>query len=157
MGAVVKGLLAVGLAVAAGVAVAGSYAALGGGSYEPTAVADPCTVREWRNPDDLETVLEQVVLSALDGAACTLGVAREDLVLALRSEDALDDFAAEHGVSRADTEAAIRDGLERAVDEAEAADALPESVASIARRAIEALEPWRLIDALEALRFLLPG
>jgi hypothetical protein len=157
VGAILTRALPIAAALAASVAVAGSYAALGGGSYEPTPVADPCTARAWRSPDDLDTVLEQVVLSALDGAACTLGVSREDLVLALRSEDALDGFASEHGVSRADAEAAIRDGLERAVDEAEAADALPESVASIARRAIEALEPWRLIDALEALRFLLPG
>ena len=151
-----KGLLAVGLALAASVAVAGSYAALGGGSYEPTPVADPCTVRDWRNPHDLETVLEQVVLSALDGAACTLGVSREELVLALRDEDAFEEFANDRGLSAEDAEAAIREGLERAIDEAEAADALPGFVSSLARRAIETLEPWRLIDALEDLQSLLP-
>jgi hypothetical protein len=43
-------------------ALVGSYAALGGGSYEPSPVANPCTVREWRNPGDLQAVLEQVVL-----------------------------------------------------------------------------------------------
>ena len=152
-----KAVVSIAAALAASAAVAGPYAALGGGSYEPRPVADPCTVREWRNPEDLQTVLEQVVLSALDGAACTLGVSREDLVLALRDEDALDEFASEHGLSSEDAKAAIRAGLERAVDEAEAADALPESVATFARRLIDTLEPWRLIDALEGLRFLLPS
>jgi hypothetical protein len=143
-------------ALAASALAVGSYAALGGGSYEPTPVADPCVVREWRNPDDLQTVLEQVVLSALDGAACTLGVSREDLVLALRDEDSLEKFADEHRISRADAEAAIQEGFERAVDDAQNAGALPSFAASLARRAIETLEPWRVVDALETLRAFLP-
>ena len=52
--------------------------------------------REWRKPGDLQAVLEQVALSALDGAACELGTSREELVLALRDEKSLDAFAAEH-------------------------------------------------------------
>jgi hypothetical protein len=145
------------LAVAASGLVVGTYAALGGASYEPTPVADPCVVREWRNPNDLESVLEQVALSALDGAACTLGVSREDLVLALKDEGSLDDFARQHGISRAEAETAVREGLERAVDDAQAAGALPDFVASLARRAIESVESWRLLDALQTLRSLLGG
>jgi hypothetical protein len=57
------------IAIAAVAAVVVPYAALGGGSYEPTPVADPCVKREWRKPGDLQAVLEQVALSALDGAA----------------------------------------------------------------------------------------
>lgn len=156
MGSNLKQALPLLAALAASALIAASYAALGGGSYEPTPLADPCVVREWRNPDDLSTVLEQVVLSALDGAACTLGVSREDLVLALRDEDSLDDFAADHGLSRADAEEAIRQGLERAVEDAQTAGVLPDVAASLARRAIETLEPWRLLDALETLQELLP-
>ena len=143
-------------AVAAGAVLVGSYAALGGGAYKPSPVANPCMVREWRNPGDVQAVLEQVALSALDGAACTLGVSREDLVLGLRNQKAFDDFASEHGFTPDDAKRAIRKGLERAVDDAEAADALPGFAASLARRAIETLEPWLLIDALETLRDLLP-
>ena len=61
------------VAIAAVAAVVVPYVALGGGSYEPTPVADPCVKREWRDPGDLQAVLEQVALSALDGAACELG------------------------------------------------------------------------------------
>ena len=133
------------------------YLALGGASYEPTPVADPCETREWRDPDDLGAVLEQVALSALDGAACELGVSREDLVLAVRNEDALDAFAAAHGISRADAEQAVRDGLERAVDDAEEAGALSGFVVSLVRRLVESVPPWLLLDALESLGGLLPG
>ena len=100
-------LVALGLVAA----VVVPYLALGGASYKPTAVADPCQTREWRNPGGLSASLEQIALSALDGVACDLGVSREDLVLALRSEDALNAFADEHGIERAEAEQAIRTGL----------------------------------------------
>lgn len=142
-------------ALGAVVAVLAPYLALGGASYEPTPVADPCVVRDWRDPGGVQTVLEQVALSALDGAACELGVSREDLVLAVRDEASLDAFAIEHGISRADAEQAVKNGLERALDDAEEADALPGLVVSVARRAVEALPPWLVLDALESLRGVL--
>ena len=49
---------------------------------------------------------------------------REELVLALGSESDLDRFAAKHGISREDAESAIRDGLVRAIDDAEQANAI---------------------------------
>ena len=143
-------------ALGAVVAVLVPYLALGGASYEPTPVADPCVVRDWRDPGGVQTVLEQVALSALDGAACELGVSREDLVLAVSDEASLDAFAIEHGISRADAERAVDNGLERALDDAEEADALPSFVASLARRAVEVLPPWLVLDALDSLRGLLP-
>jgi hypothetical protein len=144
------------LALAAVAAVLVPYAALGGGSYEPTPVADPCERREWRDPGGLQEVLEQVALTALDGAACDLGVAREDIVLAIRDEESLDEFAREHGISRAEAEVALEEGLERAVDEAEDAGDLSGVTASLVANAIESLPPWLVLDALAALRDLLP-
>jgi hypothetical protein len=138
------------------VAVLVPYLALGGASFEPTPVADPCVVRDWRDPGGVQTVLEQIALSALDGAACELGVSREDLVLAVSDEAALDAFAAEKGIARVDAERAVEKGLERAVDDAEEGEALPGFVASLARRAVEALPPWLVLDALESLAGLLP-
>jgi hypothetical protein len=143
------------VAIAAVAAVVVPYLALGGTSYEPTAVADPCVRREWRDPGDLQAVLEQIVLSALDGAACELGVTREELVLAVRDEASLDAFAAEHGLSRGDAERLVQDGLERAIDDAEQAGALPGLVESLVRRAAESLPPWLLLEALESLGGLL--
>jgi hypothetical protein len=144
------------LALGAVAAVVGPYAALGGGGFEPTPVADPCETRAWRDPGGLQEVLEQVALSALDGAACELGVSREDLVLAVRSEATLDDFADEHGLSRADAERAVADGLERAIDDAEEAGALPGFLAELARRAAGAVPPWLLLETLERLGSFLP-
>jgi hypothetical protein len=144
-------------AVGACAVLLATYAALGGATYEPAPVANPCAAREWRNPHGLQAALEQVVLSALDGAACSLGVSREELVLALRDRSSLHAFAARHGISQADAEEAVHKGLLRALADADAHDALPGFVSSLARRAIETIEPWRLIDVLESLRSLLGG
>ena len=144
------------VALASVAAVLVPYLALGGASYEPTPVADPCVQREWRDPGGLQEVLEQVALTALDGAACELGVAREDVVLAVRNEESLDEFAREHGISRADTETAVQEGLERAVDEAEEAGSLDGVVASLVANAVESLPPWLILDTLSRLRDFLP-
>lgn len=127
------------------------YLALGGASFEPTPVADPCLSREWRDPDDPQAVLEQIVLSTLDGAACELGATREDLVIAVKDEASLDAFAREQGLSRDDAERAVQDGLERAIGDAEEADALPGFAVSLLRRAVESLPPWLLLEAIESL------
>ena len=132
------------------------YIALGGLSYEPTPVADPCNERPWRDPGGFQAVLEQIVLSALDGAACDLGVSREELVLAVSDEESLDAFAAEHGISRSDAERAVEDGLERALDDADEADALPDFLLSLIRRAVDAAPPWLVLETLDELRDVLP-
>jgi hypothetical protein len=132
------------------------YLALGGASFEPTPVADPCATRDWRDPGDPAEVLEQIVLSALDGAACELGVSREELVLAVRDEEALEDFADEQGISREEAEQAVRDGMLRAVDDAEEAGAIGDTVAGFARRVVEEVPPWLVLETLENLEFLLP-
>jgi hypothetical protein len=152
----VRRALPVLVAIVAVAAVVVPYLALGGATFEPTPVADPCVTREWRDPGGLQEALEQVALSALDGAACDLGVTREDLVLAIRDEDALDAFAAAHGITRVDAERAVHDGLERAIDDAEDAGALPGLLAGFARRAADAVPPWLLLETLERLGGLLP-
>jgi hypothetical protein len=144
------------VALLAVAAVVVPYAALGGGSYEPTPVADPCVKREWRHPGDLQAVLEQVALSALDGTACELGTSREELVLALRDEASLDAFAAEHHITRAHAENALHDGLERSVAEAKAAGALSGFVDSLIACTVATLPPWLILETLERLRGFLP-
>jgi len=143
------------VAIAAVAAVIVPYLALGGASYEPTPASDPCKSRDWRDPGDLEAVLEQIVLSAFDGAACELDVSREELVLAVRDEVSLEAFASEHGLSRDDAEGAVQDGLERAIDDAEEAGALPGLAAALARRAIDSVPPWLLLESIETLGGLL--
>jgi hypothetical protein len=111
------------------------YLAAGGGSYEPTPVADPCEPREWTSPGDLEEVAQQFLLSALDGAACELGVSREDLAAGLATEETRQEFAAEQGIGDAELETAVRAGVVRAIDDAEAAGAVPGFVAGGLRAA----------------------
>ena len=145
------------VALVAVAAVLVPYAALGGASYAPTPLADPCRVREWRDPGGLGEALEQVALSGLDGAACELGVSREELVLALRDESSLDDFAAQRGLEREDAERAVKEGVLRSLDDAEKAGALPGFVAGLARRLLADVPSYLLLDALERLSGLLPG
>ena len=84
----------------AAVALVVAYLALGGASYAPAAVADPCAPREVRDPDGFGEVTEQIVLSAVDGAACELGVSREAVVLAFASDNSLERFAREQGIEQ---------------------------------------------------------
>jgi hypothetical protein len=133
------------------------YLALGGGSFAPTPVADPCQARERTEADGLGESIERIALQAVDAVACDLGVSREELVLALRSEDAFDAFAAENGIDRAEAEKAIRDGLVRAVDEAEQDGTLPGLIAPFVRRAAESVPPWLILETLERLGSFLPS
>jgi hypothetical protein len=144
-------------AAAVALALVGLYALLGGASYEPAKVADPCVQRPWRDPEGTAEGIEQVVLSALDGAACSLGASREELVLALRSTDALDDFASEHGLDEDEVEDAVRDGIVRSVDEAEDADVIGGTTATVLRGAAERLPFGLVLDLVRGLSGLIPG
>lgn len=137
----------VGVAIAAATALVALYLALGGGSYEPTPVADPCAHRPWRNPHGVEESAQQFALSALDGAACKLGVSRETLALALATPESRKEFAATYGIGDAELEAAVRAGVVRGIDDAEAAGALSPLVAT-GLRAIAARLP---VDEAAAL------
>ena len=132
------------------------YVALGGGSFEPTPVADPCEAQERADAEGLGETIEKIALVAVDGVACGLGVSREDLVLALRSEAALAAFSDEQGLDRDELEGAITDGLVRAVDDAAEAGSLPSFVAPLVRRAAEGVPPWLILETLERLGSFLP-
>ena len=107
--------------VAVGVAAAlvAAYVALGGTSYEPTPVANPCAPRPARAVEGTGERIELVLLAAADRTACRLGVSREELVLALRSVADLDALARKEGRSRDELEEALRAGLLGAVAEGE--------------------------------------
>ncbi len=143
---------AVALAAAAAVALVVVYLALGGASYAPAKVANPCAHREWRNPKGLDKVAEQIVLSALDGAACKLGVSREEIVLAFAGRDSLKRFTREHGISERELEELVRSGLLRAVDDAERAGAINATVADLLRGVARRIPVGGLLDLLGQLR-----
>ncbi|MEJ7825198.1 MAG: MFS transporter [Solirubrobacteraceae bacterium] len=86
-----------------------AYVALGGASYGPSAVADPCAQRA--RPDVERT--QRAALATFDGTACELGTSREALVLALL------DGKPPPGVSNDRLVEAIGKGIDRAEREGE--------------------------------------
>jgi MFS family permease len=96
-------------ACAIATALVAAYVALGGASYGPTPVADPCAPRE--RPVDDKT--QRVALATIDGTACALGRGREELLLALLDGKRPD------GVSDGELSGALVKGIDRAEDEGE--------------------------------------
>ena len=144
-------------AIAVSAALVLAYAALGGGRYTATPVANPCTPREWRSPHGLEETIEQIALSTADGAACDLGVSREELVLALGSQSDLDRFADKHGLSHDEAEDAVRQGLVRAVHDAERAGAIGGRTAGALRGIADHLPMGIVLAVLRGASSLLPS
>jgi hypothetical protein len=142
---------AIAWSTAAAVALVVAFLALGGASYAPAQVADPCATRDWRDPEGVEEVAEQIALSGLDGAACELGVSREEMVLALANSESRERFAQEHGITNERLEQLVRDGLLRAVDDAEQAGALNPTIADLLRGIARNVPVDELLNLLERL------
>ena len=157
-GARANGTLAlIGAALAASVALIAVYLAMGGSSYEPTPVQDPCEPREWREPDGLEETAEQFTLSALDGAACELQVSRETLAVALATEASRQEFADAYGISDQALEDAVRAGVARGIDDAEEAGAIPPLIAGGLKEVAGRLPVDEAIGLIEDGRELFSG
>lgn len=136
--------------VAVSVAVLGGYAALGGGSYEPAAVADPCEARAIGDPEGIDEVVQQIALSALDGAACELRVTREDLLAALADPDVRPRFLDERRVSDETLESTVRAGLERAYDDAVATGQVDGIEALLLGEAVERAPVALIVDIAQS-------
>ncbi len=96
--------------------VLGVQLANGGGTFEPLQPADPCVEREVSSEaDGIDGLTEQLVLLGLDGAACRLGVSREELTLELAQSDDPTDEQID----------ALHDGLQDAVRRMEEDGTLP--------------------------------
>jgi hypothetical protein len=134
-----------------------AYLAAGGSDYAPAKTQDPCKHREWRNPEGLQEIAQQFSLSALDGAACKLGVSRETLAQALATEDSRQAFLDRYDISDAELARAIRAGLLRAIDDAEEAGALSPVLAGPLRQAIGAIPLDRAIELVTDARSLFEG
>ena len=134
--------------VAAVLLLVGAYLAAGGSSYEPAKTQDPCKHRPWRNPEGLQEIVQQFTLSALDGAACKLGVSRETLARALATPESRERFTRRYGISDAELARAVRAGLVRAVDDAEEAGALSPLIAGPLRSGLREIPLERAIELI---------
>jgi len=150
-----RGAFLVCCAVVASLALVGAYLAAGGSSYSPAKVQDPCQERPWRNPEGLEQIAEQFSLSALDGAACELGVSRETLARALATPESRERFTERYGISDAELARAVRAGLLRAVDDAERAGALSPLLAGPLRAGLRQIPLEQAIELINDARSLL--
>lgn len=155
MGGQSGGFLLVGAAIAASLALVLAYLAAGGSSYEPAQVQDPCQPRPWRDPEGLEQIAEQFSLSALDGAACELGVTRETLARALATPASRERFTRRYGIDDAELARAIRAGLLRAVDDAERAGALSPFLAGPLKATLRQIPLDQAIELIQDARSLL--
>ena len=142
-------------AVVVSLLLVGSYLAAGGSSYEPEKVQDPCKPRPWSNPQGLAEIANQFSVSALDGAACQLGVSRETLARALATPEARRRFTEKYGIDDAKLARAIRAGLVRAVDDAEEAGALSPLLAVPLRQTLQRIPLEEAIELIQNARALL--
>lgn len=150
-----RGSFLIAASIVASLALVLAYLAAGGSSYEPAKVQDPCKPRPWRNPEGLEQIAEQFSLSALDGAACQLGVSRETLARALTTPAARERFTKRYGIGDAKLARAVRAGLLRAVDDAERAGALNPLLAAPLRAALRRIPLEQAIELVNDARSLL--
>ncbi|HEU5254133.1 MAG TPA: hypothetical protein VFU16_12495 [Solirubrobacterales bacterium] len=134
--------------VLASLLLVGAYLAAGGSSYEPKKVQDPCQPRPWSDPQTLGQIANQFTISALDGAACKLGVTRETLALALTTPERRERFEQRYGIDDEKLAKAIRAGLVRAVDDAEEAGALSPLIAVPLRQALQQIPLEQAIEII---------
>jgi hypothetical protein len=142
-------------AIVSAVALVGIYLAAGGSSYAPAQTQDPCKHRLWRSPEGLDQIAEQFSLSALDGAACQLGVSRETLAQALATPEARERFSKRYGIGDAELARAIRAGLLRAINDAEIAGALSPLLAAPLRDPVRRIPLDQAIELIQNARSLL--
>jgi hypothetical protein len=147
--------LLVGGSIVAALLLVGAYLAAGGSSYTPAKTQDPCRQRPWREPEGLQQIAEQFSLSALDGAACRLGVTRETLARALATPEARERFSKRYGIDNAKLAGAIKAGLLRAVDDAENAGALSPLLAAPLRATLQRIPLDQAIEIVIDAKSLL--
>jgi hypothetical protein len=150
-----RGAWLIGVAIAAAAALVGAYLLAGGSSYVPAKVQDPCQDRPWRDPEGIEQIAEQFSLSALDGAACELGVTRETLARALATPQSRERFSERYGIDDEQLAEAIRAGLLRAVDDAEEAGSLSPLVGVPLREVLRRIPVEEAIELIQDARTLL--
>ena len=152
-----RGRILIGGSLVAALLLVGVYLAAGGASYTPEKTQDPCKPRPWSNPQSLGEIANQFTISALDGAACKLGVSREALAQALASPAARERFAKRYGIDDAKLARAIRAGLLRAVNDAEEAGALSPLIAGPLRATVERIPLEQAIELINNSRSALGG
>jgi hypothetical protein len=145
-------------ALVVSLALVGIYVAAGGASYTPEKSRNPCDPRPWHETSGgLDGLAEQFTLSALDGAACQLGVSRERLARALATKANRERFVKHFHIDDEKLAKAIRAGLVRAVDDAEEHGELSPILAVPLRATVEHVPLEEAIELVQDAKKLLSG
>lgn len=143
-------LLVLAVLVAGGLVAA--FAALGGTERLRASPQRPAAACTGSVPTSAGSAAEaeasRVLLLALDGAACDLGVSREDLVLALGRGDGLADAARRLGVAPDALRGAVIGSIGTAVDDERAAGRLNAETALAVRTLVDVIPPDQLLAAV---------
>ncbi|MBK9181138.1 MAG: MFS transporter [Acidimicrobiales bacterium] len=122
-------------AALAGVLVPGAFLVAerqaGAADYGVRAYAEPCSAGSQPYPErGFDAWLQRIALSGLNGAACELGVSREELVLSLADDTGFEDLVTWEPETLED---ALRSGFRRAIDDGEDRGGMPGWVAAALR------------------------
>jgi hypothetical protein len=104
----------------------------GAGDYGTRTYVAPCSAPADPFPGEkgVDAALQRILLGALNGAACDLGVGREELVLSLEPTTG---FGGEVTWDKATLERALKKGLERSITDAVDRGTLPGFVGTALR------------------------
>jgi hypothetical protein len=139
-------------------ALVGVYLAAGGASYTPEKSRNPCEPRPaFETSGGLEGLAEEFSLSALDGAACQLGVSRERLARALATKEGREQFAKHFHIDDERLAKAIRAGLVRAVDDAAEHGKIPSFLAGPLKSAVENIPLEQAIELTKDAKKIFSG
>jgi hypothetical protein len=125
--------------------------ATGALSYGAPATRDACTAKPSFAGTGLDGSVQRIASSGLYGAACELGTSREELVLSFVPPAA----ATEIRWDRPTIELAVRAGLLRAIDDAEARDSIDGLTAKVLRAVAERAPVEWLLDRADDIQWLL--
>lgn len=147
------GLALVVLAAVVGVGLVAAFAALGGTDrLRPSATAaavDPCTAKvAVAEGSGAEAEASTLLLTALNAAACSLHVSREELVLALGSGDGIDGAAQMLGVQPQALQESVIGAITKTADTESAAGRLTPTTALAIRTLVDVVPPEQLLAAV---------
>ncbi len=152
-----RGIVLIVAALVLGAGLLGVQLAAGGADFVPQRSADPCQDLGRTAPDELAGLVETVVVTGVNDAACELGVSRERLLLSLLSPEDRAELAREAGTDENGLAETIKEGLEHAIDRLDAAGQLPKASALLPSLADQLGIPDPLVNSVpDALLDRLP-
>ena len=129
----VAGIAALLAMLAAGVALIAIELSNGARTYGTVELQDPCEPRERFPGEGFEASIQRIALDGIDGAACSLELGREELILSFVPDVGPEEVEWDDEVIAE----ALRSGFDRAISEAEQRGTLGGVPATLLREAVE--------------------